>query len=143
MAILNYTTKVDYHKTLGEISKCLVAHGAKSIMVDYEDGGTPVKLNFSIEVNGKMVGFQLPARYLGVLAAFEKQKVPKTYHNKEQAVRTAWRIIKDWVEAQMAIVESELAEISEVFLPYALTQNGETLYDQIKKKGFGNLLENK
>jgi len=70
----------------------------------------------------------------------EKQKVPKTYQNKEQAVRTSWRIIKDWVEAQMALVESELADVSEVFLPYAITQNGSTLYEEIQGKRLNLLL---
>jgi len=139
MPILNYSTKIDYHKTLGEISKCLSMHGAKSIMTDYEEG-TPVSLNFTIEMNGKLIGFKLPARYKGVMKAMEKQKVPKTYQNKEQAVRTSWRIIKDWVEAQMALVESELADVSEVFLPYAITQNGSTLYEEIQGKRLNLLL---
>lgn len=139
MAILNYTTKIDYHKTLSEISKCLSENGAKSIMIDYEDG-IPTRLNFSIELNGNIIGFQLPARYQGVLNVMEKQKVTKSLLNKEQAVRVSWRILKDWVEAQMAIVESELAEISEVFLPYAITKEGSTLYEEIKGKQLGLLL---
>lgn len=140
MAILNYTTKIDYHKTLGEISKCLSEHGAKSIMIDYENG-IPVKLNFTIEMNNQIIAFQLPARYKGVLSAFVKQKVPKQYHNDEQAIRTSWRIIKDWVESQMALVEAELSEISEIFLPYAITQNGSTLFEEIKGKKLNVLLQ--
>ena len=131
MAILNYSTKVDFHKTIGEISALLVGHGARNISVDYEEG-TPTSLSFTIRLNNAEVSFILPARYNGVLSAMEKQKVPKSMQNREQALRVAWRIIKDWVEAQMAIVEAELAEISEVFLPYAITKSGQSFYERLK-----------
>lgn len=49
-------------------------------------------------------------------------------------MRTSWRIIKDWVEAQMAITEAGLADVAEVFLPYAITK-GTTLYKSIKSNG--------
>lgn len=54
MAILNYTTKIDYHKTLSEISKCLSENGAKSIMIDYQEGSTLYE-----EIQGKQLGLLL------------------------------------------------------------------------------------
>ena len=36
MAILNYTTTIDAYKTVSEIERILVMHGAKSIMKQYE-----------------------------------------------------------------------------------------------------------
>lgn len=140
MAILNYTTKIDYHKTIGEITKVLVKHGAKKIMIDYDNDQFPSSLTFTIVLNNLEVVFQLPARYNGVLGAMKKQKVPNNYCNKEQSVRVAWRIIKDWVESQMAIVESEISEVSEVFLPYALLNNGQTVFEKIKESGTKFLL---
>ena len=59
------------------------------------------------------------------------RKVPRRLVTDEQAVKVSWRIIKDWIEAQMALVEAELAELAEVFLPYAITKDGNTLYSQI------------
>lgn len=50
-------------------------------------------------------------------------------------MRVSWRIVKDWVEAQMAIVEAQLAEVGEVFLPYAVTKKGNTLYKELKQDG--------
>ena len=41
--------------------------------------------------------------------------------------RTAWRIVKDWVEAQMALVETRMVTVPQVFLPYTLMRNGRTL----------------
>jgi hypothetical protein len=46
---------------------------------------------------------------------------------RDQAVRTAWRIVKDWVEAQMALVETQMVTTAEVFLPYAVMKDGRTL----------------
>ena len=43
----------------------------------------------------------------------------------------AWRIIKDWIEAQLAIVEAEMVEMAEVFLPYAVTKSNKTLYQDV------------
>jgi hypothetical protein len=42
----------------------------------------------------------------------------------------AWRIIKDWTEAQLALVQAGVAELAEVFLPYAThPQTGQTFYE--------------
>jgi hypothetical protein len=132
MAILNYSTKIDSHKTIGEITKILVSHGAKKIVSDYDDG-VPSLVTFVIDIKENPVFYSLPANYTGVLKAMEKNKhVPKSLCNKEQAVRVAWRIIKDWIEAQMAIVEADLADMAEVFLPYAVTKSGNTLYHEIR-----------
>jgi len=38
-------------------------------------------------------------------------------------------------EAQMAIVEAQLCDMAEVFLPYAITKNGMTLYREIQSNG--------
>ncbi|WP_316778341.1 hypothetical protein [Pedobacter antarcticus] len=132
MAILNYTTKIDSIKTISEITQCLVKHGAGQIVSDY-DGGIPVSVKFMIRITDVPVYYSLPANYSGVLKAMERnKKVPRHLCTREQAIRVSWRIIKDWVEAQMAIVEADIAEMAEVFLPYAVTKTGNTLYHEIK-----------
>jgi hypothetical protein len=50
---------------------------------------------------------------------------------RDQARRVAWRIIKDWIDSQMAIVESEQAAMAQVFLPYAeVGKDGLSVYEQ-------------
>lgn len=135
MAILNYTTSIDAEKTIGEITKCLVAHGAHKIVADYKDG-LPCAVTFCLQIDGNMVAFALPANYEGVLNSMKKdRKVPNRLCTKEQALKVSWRIVKDWVEAQMAIVEAKLAEVGEVFLPYAIHKSGDTLYNHLKGNG--------
>jgi len=141
MAILNYTTSIDCEKSIMEIQKCLVKHGATKIVTDYE-GSVPVAVTFCLSLKGSLVAFSLPANYAGVLRAMEKdKKVPRHLRTKEQALRVSWRIIKDWIAAQMAIVESQLAEMSEVFLPYAITKSGTTLYKELQSNGMALLQE--
>ncbi len=135
MSILNYTTSTDCEKSIGEIQKCLANHGAQKITTDYFDK-MPAAVTFCLLLNGSLVGFALPANYEGVLRVMQNdRKIPRSKCTKEQAQRVAWRIIKDWVEAQMAIVQAQLADVAEVFLPYAITKNGNTLYKEIQSSG--------
>ncbi len=133
MPILNYSTKIDSNKTLSEIQRILQNAGAKKMIID-NDGTNPISLTFCIQWNGFMTAFCLPCNFEGVLKAMEKnKKVPRSMCNREQAVRVGWRILKDWVSAQGAIVEAEVATLAEVFLPYAVTKDGDTLYKHIDK----------
>ena len=53
--------------------------------------------------------------------------------DRAQAERVAWRIVKDWVEAQMAILESEMVQMDEIFLPYMVNDNGQTLFEAYRR----------
>lgn len=133
MPILNYTTKIDSYKTITEIQKILSAHGATKMIVDSDPAGNPVALTFCINWNGMMTAFALPCNFDGVLRAMRKSsKVPRSLCTEEQALRVGWRIVKDWVEAQMAIVEAQLSSIAEVFLPYVVTRTGSTLFKYLE-----------
>ena len=140
MPILNYTTSVDSTKTIAEVTRILVDHGAHKITTDYK-GSLPIALTFCLTRQGKVIGFSLPCNYTGVLKAMERsRKVPRRLCTDEQALRVSWRILKDWIQAQMAIVEAQLAEVTEVFLPYAITPSGSTLYKQVTASGDNTLL---
>lgn len=132
MAILNYTTKISASRTIGEIQEILVTHGAKKIVCDYE-GGIPSSVTFALMLNDQLVFFSLPANYVGILKAMKRDPgIKASFCTEAQAVKVAWRIIKDWIEAQCAIIEAGLAEMPEVFLPYAITKSGGTLYKEIQ-----------
>lgn len=141
MPILNYTTKIDPFKTISEIQECLVKHGAKNISIDF-DGQLPSALTFLAEINGEFVSFRLPSNHSGVLRAMKRDgAIPPRYKTQEQARRVAWRITKDWVEAQMAIVQAELATLPEVFLPYLVMPSGQTLFGTVNERGLKLLTE--
>ena len=133
MGLLNYTTTIEAAKTVSEIHKILALHGAKSILTDYGDDGQIEALSFRVKTPQGEAGIRLPVDPDAVLSVLQQQsrlgKVPQRYVNKPQAVRIAWRIVKDWVAAQMAILETEMVKMEQIFLPYIIGRDGKTLYE--------------
>ena len=125
MPIKNYTSTVDVYTSLGKIQVALASHGVRQIMVDYDGAGQPVGVTFAIETPAGRRGFALPANVDGVVAVFARQKVKA---DREQAAKTSWKNLQDWVLAQMAIIEAGMAQMDEVFLPYLTDGHGKTLY---------------
>lgn len=132
--ILNYTTSVNSAKTVAQIQSILGTKGATHVSVDYRDG-TAIAVTFGLNVAETIVNFRLPCNVDGVSAAVKKQKPGSSlWRDRAQCERIAWRIVKDWVEAQLALVEANQAEIAEVFLPYAINGSGQTFFQAFKGK---------
>lgn len=140
--LLNYTTSIEAIKTVGEIQGILVAHGARAILMEYGQDGSIEALAFKIASPHGELGIRLPVKPDAILQILTKQyragKVPRRYIDRAQAVRIAWRITKDWVEAQMAILETEMVKMEQVFLPYIVTPSGLTLFEVMESR---NLLQ--
>jgi hypothetical protein len=137
MALLNYTTQVAAAKTVGEIIGILTAHGARAILQEYDDHGTITDRSFQIYVGGQELGFRLPADWRAVLPVMERdRRVPRRFKQAEQARRVAWRILKDWIAAQMALIEVNLATMEQVFLPYAILADGRTVDERLREQRF-------
>lgn len=149
MPIKNYTTEISAIKSIAEIQANLVVHGARAIMINFDDKQQPKSLSFVISVNNRDVPFRLPANVQAMTQVLLNQLTSSTYRQydqryqeqrrkkaEEQAFRTAWRIIKDWVDAQLAIIETKMVTMEEVFLPYAQLQDGQTLYQRMLERGF-------
>lgn len=128
MPIKNYTTKIDCYQSIGEIQGLLAKNGARQIMIDYNENGKPTGIAFKLVNDNQSQAFILPANIDGVLAVFKEQKVKVDI---EQAEKTAWRNIRDWIFAQMAFIESGNVKADEIFLPY-LTDGRKTLYQAYK-----------
>ena len=125
MPIKNYTTTIDSFQSLGEIQGALAKNGACKIMIEYEKGGTPVSITFGLNTPNGPQGFMLEANIQGVEAVFQRQRVKA---DRAQAQRTAWRNVRDWVLAQVAIIESGQMQIDEAFFPCICNGKGTTLY---------------
>jgi hypothetical protein len=135
MPLLNYTTQISADKTVTEIQWLLAKAGANRIVNDYDGNGFIVAMAFSLDINGQTIGFRLPTDWRPVQAVLSEQRVSKSLQTQEQALRVSWRIVKDWIEAQLAIIESQMVTMDQVFLPYAMTKLGNTLYDEMKQSG--------
>lgn len=139
MAILNYTTTVDSFKTVSEIEYILMKHKAKSIMKNYE-GESITGLSFLIDTGIQQIPVKLPVKVDECLKVLKKEKKEnprkQIKDTRDQAERVAWRILKDWVEAQMALLDIEMVRFEEIFLPYIETGNGQTVYERLEEKKF-------
>lgn len=139
MAILNYTTQIDAFKTVSEIEYILMKHKAKSIMKNYE-GESISGLSFLIDTGRQQVPVKLPVRIDECLEVLKREKKNSPRSNikatREQAERVAWRILKDWIESQMALLDIEMVRFEEIFLPYIELQGGETIYEKLNRQQF-------
>jgi hypothetical protein len=127
---LNYTTVIDPTKTASECIARLAAHGATAIGMTY-DKGFPTGLQFQIQTEHGLQAYALPVNVTGTLKALQKaareRRIPTSKATAGQAQRTGWRVVKDWLEAQLALIEAGVADMAEVMLPWMLV-NGQTVY---------------
>lgn len=123
-----YRTRVNFEQTVNEIQKRLVKAGAKKIVFDYELE-LPVNITFSYPTKTGNMLFSLPLKFNGIGKLMKQQGIAG---GDDQAINIGWRIMKDWIVAQLALVDAEAAELPEVFLPYSVTKTGQTLWDYLK-----------
>ncbi len=111
----------------------LQKHGASGILINYEKGtGRIESLSFMIQVEGTQPwGFRLPLHWREAQAVLIEQGIHRARFDEDYAYRVAWRILRDWVDVQMALVEMRMAHLEEIFLPYAVQKNGNTLFENI------------
>lgn len=145
--LFTYTTEIEPSKTIGEIQENLVDHGAKSVMANYTDHGTIEALSFMIVTpEKKVMAIRLPCDPKPVFEMLKQQAeertIPRNLVTEHQALRVAWRIVKYWIEAQMALLETQMVKMEQIFLPYAIVQGGKTLFEAMKQDKF-TLLEAK
>jgi len=142
MGLLNYTTRILAAQTAGEVQGILAKHGAKAVMIEYGEDGSAEALSFQIKHGNDSLGFKLPIEPDRVLKVLQNQhdsgklRGHQGRPDREQAVKVAWRILKDWVEAQMAYLETEMVTTEQLFLSYMLTGDNKTLYQVMLDKGF-------
>lgn len=131
MPLLNYTTEVQVTRSIGQVQAMLVEAGARQIMASYNEIGTPIGIGFMVETQHGPRGFSLPVNADRVLAVLRRdRKVAPRYKTPEQAERVAWRIMKDWLEAQLAIIRTEMVTLDQVMLPYMQSApGGPTIYE--------------
>jgi hypothetical protein len=149
MPLLNYSTSISADKTVGEIQSKLAKAGARQILHEYDPDGNVTALSFRIETKFGNMAFRLPANISAVEKTLAKQTVTRRSYgysrnvkvnaSLEQATRVGWRILKDWMEAQLALIETGMVEIEEVFLPYAQNNKGQTVYEGFLEKKFSQL----
>lgn len=143
MSLFMETTKIDATKTVAQIQELLGKYGCSGVMTLYENSEVKA-VCFQIMFLNRNVAFKLPCRWEAIYKNFVDRRasgkdrpVHKETDDITQAKKVAWRQILRWVEAQLALVETDMVKIQEVFLPYVQVDGGgTTLYQQLEDKGF-------
>lgn len=134
LPIKNARSEASLPRIFDAIQKTLVAHKAKHITYSYE-GERIVALEFVLDIGGVERSFKLPARIKNVeIIMYGKGFLSLT--QKNQAYRTAWANIRDWVSAQMAMIDTGMVKPEEVFLPYLQARDGRTFYEVMTEQQF-------
>jgi len=140
MAILDYTTKVPVSRTIAQIQAKLVEHGARAVMMEYGDDGRIKALAFNVKMPNGELPIRLPINAGATLKVLQRQwderLIESKYAKDDQAYRVAWRNIFHWISAQMALLETEMVKMEEIFLGYVITPGGQTIYQVMAGKGF-------
>jgi hypothetical protein len=140
----NYTSGVPVATTVARIEQMLAKSQVTNIQKDYSNGRLTALCFRGILPNRKSVNIRLPANTKAVYdVLMKKVKRPNkgTYARvQEQAERTAWKLMEDWVAVQISLIEMQQADFVQVFLPYVW--DGEfTFYARIKNAEFKALPE--
>jgi len=158
----NYTSNVPVSQTIYRIEQVLIRCGVSGITKEYAANGSGdiLAITFQIkESDDKPVyTVRLPADKEAALNALWLNYVNgdklvgdgsrlawNSYKKKtkrdfaDQAARTAWKIVQDWVEVQMSMIQMQQADTLQVFMPY-LWNGRETLYQIAKTSGVRALL---
>ena len=140
LRLKNYTSHVPVDASITIIRRSLLEHGATSVSFEGNDGyGNPVGMSFTLVVASRRLDFSMPVRVEHVLTLVEQahRQMGKSLRNdalREQTMRTVWANVRDWTLAQMAIIDSNTVTMQEVFFPYMLGQQGDTMYNAFEKQ---------
>lgn len=162
MFLKNYTSNVPVSQTLYRIEQVLIRCGAAEITKEYTPTpGEVAAVHFAIQTATGKIRIRLPADKNAAWQALwldyaagdkltadgqklqwggRKQKTKMDF--KEQAERTAWKIVQDWIEVQMSMIQMCQADTLQVFLPYVF-DGKQTYYQALKEQNFRGLLPEK
>ncbi len=143
----NYTTEICAERSIREIENILIDHEATDIWKEYE-GKLVLALNFAIKTEFGKLPIRLKANVEGVRQVLiNEQRSGKIKISRvkaaslEQARNVAWRVLRDWVDSQMARVDAEKVTIERIFFAdvYDMTRK-RTLYEALRETRFKGLL---
>lgn len=143
MNLKNYTSSVPAERNMQNIETMLTQFGASHISKTIENQEVN-GFYFQIHVGGIPMSFKLPVEVEAVekLMLAERRRTTKLSREsiKQQAKRTAWAILRDWVHVQLSMVRMQQAEVVQIFLPFICIPNSNvTFFEQLKDSGFKQL----
>lgn len=139
MGLLKYTTTIPVPKTTSAIFELLRAQDADAIMLTYNEHREPNGISFTLRTAQGGLSFKMSVDTDRVkqllIAQYRQRKVPVAAVREGQPQRVAWRIVLDWLEVQVALIQIGLVTLEQVMLPYAVAQDGRTVFDVVQDRG--------
>jgi hypothetical protein len=149
--LLNYTTEVPAGRSIAEITQILQEGGAQAIVLENAPDHTVSSVSFLMTTTFGRIPFKLPVNVPAVMATLNdeirtedaiankrsryRRKLPRNLlNNRAQAERVAWRIAKDWLEAQLALAQIGSAKFEQIMLPFA-DMKGKSFYQRMIERG--------
>ena len=141
MPLKNYGTSVSPERSTQQIMSLLAVKGAREILLEYDGIGQIAGLSWRVDTPHGNLPFRLPVNVEAVQRTLAQQNRDREGVTKNQttithARKVAWRTIKDWVDAQMALLETEQVALDQIFLPYMVVKEDQNLYDHMIESGF-------
>lgn len=145
MKLKNYTSSIPPEKSIMLIERKLVEIGASHIAKSYDDSQNLIGIIFQIKENDHPLTFKLPLEIDVtieiMLAEIKRPRRGTKDRIREQAVRTAWKFLLDWVEIEVNRIFIQRKKVTEVFLPYLYDfKKDETLYQKLAASNFKMLM---
>lgn len=145
MPTLNYTTRVPALKTVGECQTALVEHGARSVTTLYSPTAQPTALAFTLTTPHGDRPYTLTLDIEAMRRQLARESRDKGAHSKAKmtiqnftgeahAADVTWRVAKDWLLAQLAMVAAAQVPIEEIMLPYLMVTPNSSLREVYRER---------
>lgn len=160
MFLKNYTSDVPASQTIFRIQQVLLKAGVKSIEMDYGPNQKVKALTFRLQFDESKppLPIRMPAKIAeaqdalwleyvdgeklsadGNALAWSSRKKKRRQDFLEQGERTAWKLIQDWIEVQLSLIQLRQVDPAQVFLSY-VWDGQQTFYERIKSGNFKALM---
>jgi hypothetical protein len=144
----NYTSGIAAETSIARIEQKLAAIGASGIMKLYGPDKRVSALVFQMPHGTRNHAIKVPANVEACYQAMWKDyclRVSRPREDtrqtlREQASRTAWKLVQDWIDIQVSMIAMQQAEPLEVFLPY-VWDGRQTYFESLKGRDFKALPE--
>lgn len=149
MFLKNYTSDVPVVRTISSIEQTLAKCGVLRLQKEFGPRADVAALTFTIPVGTSEMNVRLPAKPDEVLEQLwvrYRRETSRPRKRKEdfieQAQRTAWKLVQDWIEVQMSFIQMKQADVVEVFMAY-VWDGKRTYYQSLKESNYKGLLAEK
>lgn len=136
-----YASATSGHAARDEITKMLRRFGCESVgfMDDFEN----YSVLLAFKHRGRQLQLQASAKGWAVLYLKENPYTHRRSGSSQEYEQKALRqgliavnsILRDWVKGQVMAVECGILSFEAVFMPYMLTDNGQTLVERVSTMG--------